>query len=236
MKEWPLRLGKFLFRFRSFTPLPLILLTFLIFRPLSPGWTWPLAGLAMALLGEGVRVAAVGFAGSGTSGRESFLKADSLNTTGLYSLLRNPLYWGNIFIFAGLLIAFANPWALALFAVFLFLQYHFIVLAEESYLRQAHGQAYEEYCRRVHRWLPLRGRWRAPVHGFDWKKVLFKENDSGFNLVLAWLLILAWREKCFAGRVRRPLLIAAPTLLLAVLYAGIKILKKKKKRSALKNF
>jgi protein-S-isoprenylcysteine O-methyltransferase Ste14 len=228
MEKWPLRLGKFLFRFRSFTPLPLIALTFLLFKPLSsaPAWTW--AGLALAVLGESMRIVSVGFARSGTSGRESFLKADSLNTTGLYSLARNPLYWGNLLIFAGLLIVFANPWALALFVVFLFLQYHFIVLAEESYLQERHGRDYQEYGARVSRWLPRFDRWAPPTGRFDWKKVLFKENDSCFNLLFGALLILAWKVIFFSGRLRHPLRFAVAALILVLLYAGVKLLKKRK--------
>jgi len=228
MEKWPLRLGKLLFRFRSFTPLPLILLTFVFFRPVSPASRWTFIGLAFAFLGEGVRMASVGFAGSGTSGRESFLKADSLNTAGLYSLARNPLYWGNGLIFAGLLVMFANHWALALFVAFLFLQYHFIVLAEESFLSQRHGQAYAGYCGRVRRWLPRFDRWAPPPAPFDWKRVLFKENDSCFNLLLAALLILAWKERHYNGTVRHPVLLAVAALLLVLFYAGIKVLKKRR--------
>jgi len=227
MQTWPLRLGKFLFRFRSITPLPLILLTFILFQPLSPGPLWTLIGLAVALAGEGIRIVSVGFAGSGTSGRESFLKADSLNTTGLYSLVRNPLYWGNIMIFAGLLAAFANPAALVLFVAFLFLQYHFIVLAEESYLRQAHGVSYEEYGSRVARWLPAFNRYVPAGRPFDWRKVLFKENDSCFNLLLAALLILAWKEKRFSGSVRHLPVYIAAALFLILAYAWVKVMKKK---------
>ena len=227
MKKWPLQLGKFLFRFRTFTPLPLIVLTFVFFRPLSPAPAWSWVGLALALLGEGIRVASVGFAGSGTSGRESFLKADSLNTSGLYSLVRNPLYWGNMLIFAGLLTVFANPFALALFVVFLFLQYHFIVLAEESFLREQHGPEYESYCRRVRRWLPRGDRLAAPGRSFDLKKVLFKENDSCFNLLLGAVLVMAWKEYCFSGRVRHPLPFAAAALALVLVYAAVKVLKKR---------
>ena len=114
--------------------------------------------------------------------------------------MRNPLYWGNMLIFAGLLTVFANPFALALFVVFLFLQYHFIVLAEESFLREQHGQAYEDYCRRVRRWLPRFDRHAPPGRPFDLKKVLFKENDSCFNLLLGALLVMAWKERYFSGR------------------------------------
>jgi protein-S-isoprenylcysteine O-methyltransferase Ste14 len=229
MQKWPLLIGKFLFRFRSFTPLPLIVLTFVLFQPMSPTPLWTVIGLFVACAGEGVRMTCVGFAGTGTSGRESFLKADSLNTTGMYSLSRNPLYWGNMLIFAGLLVLYANPWALALFVAFLFLQYHFIILAEEEFLKQRHGPAYDDYRSRVNRWLP-RFAGFSPAQGrFDARKVLFKENDSCFNLLLAALLILAWKEKVFAGKIERPWLFAGAALALILFYAGVKVLKKRQR-------
>jgi len=227
MQKWPLRLGKFLFKYRSFTPLPLILLTFVFFRPLSAAPLWTMIGLAEAFLGEGIRSVSVGFAGSGTSGRESYLKAESLNTSGLYSLVRNPLYWGNGLIFAGLLTVYSQPWALAVFIVFLFLQYHFIVLAEESFLRERHGAGYDEYCGRVDRWLPRFRAYAPPGRPFAWRKVFFKENDSCFNLLVGALLILAWKEKYFSGKVRHPLLFVGAGLALVLFYIWVKILKKK---------
>jgi protein-S-isoprenylcysteine O-methyltransferase Ste14 len=227
MQKWALRLGKFLFKYRSFTPLPLILLTFAFFRPVSAAPLWTLIGLAVAFLGEGVRSFSVGFAGSGTSGRESYLKAESLNTSGLYSLVRNPLYWGNGLIFAGLLAVYAQPLALAVFIVFLFLQYHFIVLAEESFLRERHGAEYDEYCGRVNRWLPCFHGYAPPGRPFAWRKVFYKENDSCFNLLFAALMILAWKERYFSGRIRHPLLYIGAGLALVLFYAWVKILKKK---------
>jgi len=229
MQTWPLRIGKFLFRFRSFTPLPLILLTFIFFKPLSASPFWTIIGLAVAFMGEGVRIHCVGYAGSGTSGRENFLKAESLNSSGLYSLVRNPLYWGNILIFAGLLTLYAQPLALVLFVAFLFLQYHFIVLAEEDFLRRQHGQAYADYCARIHRWLPRFGGYARPSHRFDARKVFFKENDSCFNLLLAALLILAWKDDVFFGRLRHPAALAGAAVLLVIFYIWVKILKKKER-------
>ena len=227
MQKWPLRLGKFLFKYRSFTPLPLILLTFAFFRPVSAAPLWTALGLAIAFLGEGVRYFSIGFAGSGTSGRESYLRAESLNTSGLYSLVRNPLYWGNGFIFAGLLAVYAQPLALAIFIVFLFLQYHFIVLAEESFLRERYGAGFAEYCSRVGRWLPRLHGYVPPGRPFAWRKAFFKENDSCFNLLLAALLILAWKERHFSGSVRHLPWFAGAALCLVFFYAWLKIRKKK---------
>ncbi|MEI6613397.1 MAG: isoprenylcysteine carboxylmethyltransferase family protein [Chrysiogenales bacterium] len=229
MQTWPIRIGKFLFRFRSFTPLPLIMLTIIFFKPLSASLFWTVTGLIIALAGEGMRMISVGFAGSGTSGRENFLKAESLNSTGLYSLVRNPLYWGNGLIFAGLLTVYANPAALTLFVVFLFLQYHFIVLAEETFLRERYGQSYAGYCNRINRWLPRFKDYAHPGHRFDHRKVFFKENDSCFNLLLATLLIMAWKEHVFFGQLHCPAALAGAAVLLVIFYIWVKILKKKER-------
>ena len=228
MQPWPLRIGKFLFRFRSFTPLPLIALTFIFFKPLSPSPLWTAIGLIIACTGEGIRMIAVGYAGSGTSGRENFLKAESLNTTGLYSLVRNPLYLGNGLIFAGLLTIYAQPLALAISIISLFLQYHFIVLSEETFLRERYGQDYANYCSHVRRWFPRFKDYAPPARRFDGKKVFFKENDSCFNLLLAVLLISAWKERFFLGQVRHGLFFGGAALSLILFYAWVKIQKKKR--------
>ena len=230
MQTWPLRIGKFLFKFRSFTPLPLIALTFVFFKPLTAAPIWSSVGLLLALAGEFIRIISVGYAGSGTSGRENFLKAESLNTSGLYSLVRNPLYWGNMLIFTGLLTMYAHPLALLLFVAFLFMQYHFIVLAEESFLAQRHGRVYADYCSGVRRWLPRSSSYQRPRRPFAFKKVLFKENDSCFNLLLAALLILAWKDNTFSGGLRHPLVMAGAVALLIILYILVKIMKKKMER------
>ncbi|MBN2400111.1 MAG: hypothetical protein JXI33_07200 [Candidatus Aminicenantes bacterium] len=236
MQPWPLYIGKFLFKFRSFTPLPLILLTFIFFKPLSSSPFWIILGLIVAFMGEGIRIHSVGYADSGTSGRENFLKAESLNTSGLYSLVRNPLYWGNGLIFAGLLTAYAQPLALIIFIIFLFVQYHFIVLAEEEFLQKRHGQAYADYCARVNRWLPRFRDYQQPNSDFNHKKVFYKENDSCFNLLLATLLILAWKDHMFFGHVRHPIAMAVMAGCLLIFYVWVKILKKRSGRqSAFKN-
>jgi protein-S-isoprenylcysteine O-methyltransferase Ste14 len=234
MQTWTWRIGKFLFKYRSFTPLPLILLTLIIFKPLSPAPIFSIIGLLVALCGEFVRIVSVGYAGSGTSGRESFLKADSLNTSGLYSLTRNPLYWGNIFIFSGLLIAFVQPLALVVFIFFLVGQYQFIIRIEETFLQERYGSVYQEYCRQVRRWLPRFRNFSLPEKPFDCKKVLFKENDSVFNLLFICLLILAYKEYFFSGKILHVKFWIAGAGVLILFYVFMKILKKTARR-AVKN-
>ena len=233
MQNWKVSIGRFLFRWRSFTPLPLLVALLLFFRPGDGGKAYPwiaAAGLLLALAGEALRMHAVGHSGHGTSGRESFFRADDLNTTGLYSLVRHPLYWGNLLIYAGLLLAYASPWGLAVGLLFFCTQYVFIIASEEAYLRDRHGPAYEQYCRRVPLYLPRLGAYATPAQRFAGRKVLFKENDSCFNLLGLFLIILAFREHRLLGRVRHGFVYLAAALVLILAYAGVKYLKKRAAR------
>ncbi len=228
-----LGIGRFLFKHRSFTPLPLIVLITVLFRPVDAGEynaILNVGGLVLALLGETIRIIAVGYARAGTSGRESYLRADALNTSGIYSLVRNPLYIGNLLIYTGLLAVFANPLALLLFDACLLFQYYFIIHSEEHYLKTTHGPPYESYCREVSRLLPRFRHYRKPTLPFDPQKVLYKENDSLFNLLLIYLLVLAYKERLLYGHLHNLPLFITTAALLTTAYITIKILKKSRSR------
>lgn len=184
-------------------------------------------GLFIALAGEFIRILTVGFSHSGSSGRESHLRADRLNTTGIYSLVRNPLYIGNFFIFSGLIIVFTNPLALLVMALFLIGQYYFIILAEEAYLKDKYGPEFDDYCIRVRRIIPSFRVYRKNSRPFDAQKVLFKENDSLFNLLMIFLLLLLYKEKLHTGYIARPLAYILPAALLILAYIAVKIIKKR---------
>ena len=80
-----------------------------------------------------------------------------LVATGLYRYVRNPIYVGVLLIFLGHFLWFGY-WKLLLYAVLSFIGVHaFVVLYEEPALKRRFGAAYEEYLKRVPRWIP---RWR----------------------------------------------------------------------------
>jgi protein-S-isoprenylcysteine O-methyltransferase Ste14 len=75
----------------------------------------------------------------------------------LYRLTRNPMYVGVLLAVFGQAIVFASR-AAAVYGVALWLWFHLvIVLLEEPHLRELYGSAYDEYCRRVPRWLVALG-------------------------------------------------------------------------------
>lgn len=72
---------------------------------------------------------------------------------GLYRFTRNPMYVGVILTVLGQALLHGS-WAVGLYGLALGPWFHFVVtVLEEPHLRQERGAAYEEYCRRVPRWL-----------------------------------------------------------------------------------
>jgi len=228
--NWMIKTGNFLFKFRSFTPIPLIVLVFILFKPIDMGEKnnlWPaLGGLILSVLGEIIRILAVGFSFQGTSGRENYLRADNLNTTGIYSVVRNPLYIGNYFIFAGLVIVFFNPAAFLLFSFFLIVQYYFIILAEEHFLKQTYPEKYPFYLERVSRIIPHFNSYIKNRNPFDSRKVLFKENDSVFNMLMVFIFVLAYKERLLNGKIENPLYYIIAGVGLIIVYIIVKVFKK----------
>jgi len=136
-------LGRFLFRWRSFTPVPLLLVAApLVWRgrgPASP--LWLAGGLLLCLLGQALRAWVLGQVPDGTSGQNEKLIAVSLNTKGPYARTRNPLYLGNLAITLGLCLVAHSPALLVAAAALFALQYRAIIAAEEDFLRSRFGAA-----------------------------------------------------------------------------------------------
>lgn len=230
MVNWKLKVGSFLFKYRSFTPIPLIALVVIIFKPVDlneKNIILNLGGLFISLLGETLRIIAVGFSFTGASGRETFLRADALNTTGIYAIVRNPLYIGNFFMFTGIVIVFSNVFAVLVFTLFLILQYYFIILSEEDFLKKKCGESYETYCSQVKRILPTFKNYKGNQNPFSLKRVIFKENDSMFNMLMMFLLVLLYKQRVFSGRIGQPIIYIISGGILIVLYLMIKIIKKR---------
>ena len=77
-----------------------------------------------------------------------------LVVTGFYRFVRNPIYVGVMSIFLGHFLWFGY-WALLIYTVFAFIGVHFfVILYEEPTLKRKFGAAYEDYLKRVPRWIP----------------------------------------------------------------------------------
>ena len=75
--------------------------------------------------------------------------------TGLYRIVRNPMYVGITLILTGEAIAFGSTTLLD-YASLLWLGFHlFVIYYEEPTLKKKFGKTYEEYFRVVPRWIPM---------------------------------------------------------------------------------
>jgi protein-S-isoprenylcysteine O-methyltransferase Ste14 len=73
---------------------------------------------------------------------------------GPYRIVRNPMYWNVASVMLGEAAVLHSPALANLVLVFLVGVVLFVLLIEEPALKQKFGAEYEEYCRRVPRWLP----------------------------------------------------------------------------------
>ncbi len=75
---------------------------------------------------------------------------------GLYRVVRNPMYVGVLLILLGESVLFASATLLG-YALLAWVVVHlFVVFYEEPTLRKKFGASYEDYCKTVPRWIPLR--------------------------------------------------------------------------------
>jgi len=178
------RIGRVLFRWRSFTPVPLLAVAVpLVWRSRGGGGAaWTVAGIALCAAGQALRAWVLGQVPDGTSGQNERLIATELNTSGPYARTRNPLYLGNFLITVGLCVIAHDPILLAVVAVLFAAQYRAIVAAEEQFLRGRFGARFEEYRAHVPRFLPRLRVGGAPSGPWSWRRALRKEH----NPLAAW--------------------------------------------------
>ena len=83
----------------------------------------------------------------------TFRAATSLQTVGIYSITRNPMYLGTSMTYLGLAFIFGNWWTVLLFPVMILLVSMMIIPREEAYLFRSFGDSYLDYKEKVRRWI-----------------------------------------------------------------------------------
>jgi protein-S-isoprenylcysteine O-methyltransferase Ste14 len=224
-------IGNFLFRFRNgLFPLSLLMM-------LLPGrdlFADPLLAVALgfcvAMLGQLVRGITIGFEYIIRGGRNKRVYAENLVTEGFYRLCRNPMYVGNLLIVAGLAVASNSlTCLLVVIALYVFV-YIAIVAAEEAFLRNKFGAAYDQYVADVPRWLPRIGALGEALQGgrFHWKRVLVKEFHTPFGWITILMLMSFWHlaaQHMLAERYEVARALVVGYVALAIVYLTIRYLK-----------
>lgn len=204
--SWLIALGNMLFRARD-AVFPVVLIGLVMLTtPHLPGndpqraRLLDLFGVLVALAGQALRVAVVGYRYIVRGGRNRQVYAEGLVTTGFFALSRNPLYVGNLLILAGLLILWNSSMMYAIGVPFFLLGYRAIVAAEEAYLGRQYGAEFAAYCARVPRWWPALGRARQATQGmtFNWRRVILKEYGSAAYWMAGATVLLMVKARRYA--------------------------------------
>ncbi len=185
--------GDFLFKYRSYLPLALLVAGVLVklyhvhyVGDTAVSVALERSALWVGLLGLAIRVFTVGYTPKNTSGRNTNegQVADTLNTQGIYSLIRNPLYLGNYLMWVAIAMMTGSGWFVLVFSLVFWIYYERIVYAEESFLRQKFGRTYLDWSENTPAFLPRHLRYKKPDLKFSWKKVMKKEKNGLFALFL----------------------------------------------------
>jgi protein-S-isoprenylcysteine O-methyltransferase Ste14 len=230
--------GNWLFKYRGV--LPIIILVFglavFVYSELHPErwilvdqtqvYYYKLVCLLVSFIGLAIRSFTVGYTPAGTSGRNTKEQvADSINTTGIYSIIRHPLYVGNFFSWLGFAMLTANVWFIIAFILLYWLYYERIMFAEEQFLRKKYGEPYLTWSSRTPAIVPQFSQYKKPVYPFSWKKVIRNEK-TGLSGIFLVFVIFDFVGETVKGTKDYNYPLLACLIGSIVLYAIIKILTK----------
>lgn len=200
--------GNWLFRWRSYLPLVLVgifLLAMGDYQNFGEDGVldlyWTVACLVVSYFGLAIRVFTIGYTPERTSGRNTREQiADTLNTTGLYSIVRNPLYLGNFFMVLGVAL-FPHLWRLVFIYVLLFwLYYERIIFAEETFLRKKFGSQYLDWANATPAFIPRFNGYRKPGLPFSIRNVLRREYNGFFAVIVVMFMLEVAGEAIVDGK------------------------------------
>jgi len=200
--------GNWLFRRRSWLPAILVIAGIIVLyltnrQAILYDSTEELAFLGISLLGEAVRIITVGFAPRGTSGRNTAAGqvADELNTSGIYSVVRHPLYIGNFLMWLGPVLFLRSLMAIVFFILVYWLYYERIMFAEEQFLRRKFGEIYDKWSENVKAVIPRFKGFIKPTLSFSVKTVLKREHNSFINIFVIFVALDLFRNYFLSERV-----------------------------------
>lgn len=195
------KIGAFLFKYRGQLPVILIVISipFIFNKQSNERTIFPFIELygiyfsfTLLLAGHLIRSLAIGYKNLHTSGKNRDQQvAEKLNTEGVYSLIRHPLYLGNFLIWTGLSILLENIFFIFISSIFFILMYYFIIQLEEMYLRDKFKKEHEKWSEKTLIFIPKFTNYKSVNGAFNWKMV-WKNEYPGICATLSciWLIEL----------------------------------------------
>lgn len=186
------KLGNRLFHYRNVL-FPIFYLA--LFIPSKPvfqsNFRAEIIGCIIILGGMLVRSVTIGLVYIVRGGKNRTIYAEDLVTGGIYSLCRNPMYFGNILLLLGFAFFANSILFISVFFPLFILFYLAIIEAEEAFLENKFGETFAEYRKNVNYLLPDLRKTKKAFKGqkFKWKKVIYKEHN-GFFIFFSGIFLL----------------------------------------------
>jgi protein-S-isoprenylcysteine O-methyltransferase Ste14 len=176
--------GNYLFRNRSHIPIilfvlavPVIYITDISHFSKLTTLSFQVIAISLSILGFIIRALTIGSTPAGTSGRNTKegQVAEQLNTTGIYSIIRHPLYLGNYLMWIGIVIFTYNIYFVIIISLLYWLYYERIMFAEERFLEKKFGQAYLDWSMLAPAFFPAFSKYKKSNMTLSIKSILRRE-------------------------------------------------------------
>ena len=194
--------GIFLFKYRGQFPLILLLLSIpFIFVTDYENITannerlYIYISIILSFFGFVIRFYTIGTTPKGTSGRNTKEQvADVLNSTGIYSIVRHPLYLGNYLIWLGIALYVYNLIFCLLISLVFWIYYERIMFAEERYLERKFGKKYLDWAINIPAFIPKISIYKKSLIPFSIKPILRREYSGILACVISFSFVDALRN------------------------------------------
>jgi protein-S-isoprenylcysteine O-methyltransferase Ste14 len=149
----------------------------------------------ISFLGQVIRAIAIGTSNKHTSGRNTKEQvAEALNTNGIYSTVRHPLYLGNYFMWLGIVMYTFSIWFVIAFSLFFWIYYERIMFAEERFLERKFGEDYLNWSLKVPPFFPSFKNFNKTTIKFSMKTILRREYSGITATIIGFLFVAVLRN------------------------------------------
>ena len=187
--------GIILFKYRGQFPIVLFFLSiqfiwFTDYSSIIHVKYYLIISIVLVLLGFMIRFYTIGTTLKGTSGRNRKKQvAESLNSTGIYSIVRHPLYLGNYCIWIGIAFYVFNIMFVIIISFLFWLFYERIMFAEERFLERRFGKEYLDWSNKIPAFFPALSKYKASSVPFSIKSILRREYSGVLATVFSFAFV-----------------------------------------------
>jgi protein-S-isoprenylcysteine O-methyltransferase Ste14 len=160
---------------------------------------WEIRCLILSFFGLAIRCIATGHVPDSSMPIKPRSHANTLNTTGLYSVVRHPRYLGDYLIGLGTVLIPFVWWLVIGYTLAFWFYYQRLIATEEAGLRTRYGKTFDHWKSATPALIPRFSQWRPAKCPFSFRAAL-KQEHSGLLVVIALHSSVEWLEHWFLER------------------------------------